>query len=70
MLKVDSPLWTYAPTLTAPGAQGHIVQQASTVAGILKSQGGRRAVFYARQTSVALFIYDKIRHNFPMNIEN
>jgi hypothetical protein len=70
MLKFDSPLWTYAPALTAPSAQGHIVQQASTVVGIFKSEGGRRAVLYARQTAVALFIYDKIRHNLPVNIEN
>jgi len=62
MLKFDSPLRTYAPALTAPGALGHIVQQASTVAGIFKSESGRRAVLYARQTSVALFIYDEIRH--------
>jgi len=70
MLKFDGPLGAYAPALTTPGAKGHVVQQASPVAVIFKSEGRGRTVLHARQTSVAFLIDDKIRHMAPMNIEN
>jgi hypothetical protein len=64
MLKLDGVLGTDPPALTAAGAFGHVVPKRPLFRLIAIVQSRSRTIFHTGQTTIAVFVYTKVRHKF------
>jgi len=62
MLEFDRILWTDSPTIAAPGAPRHVMQEFPLFPFIPVAQSGGRAILHTGQTPIAFIIHLKERH--------
>jgi hypothetical protein len=64
VLEFDGVLRAYPPAIRTPDTTSHVVQKSPFPSGIIPAQCISGTILNTCQASVAIIIYDKIRHRF------